>query len=184
MKKHPLPYHHLLDQIQLLIPPIAHELPVIQSLLKWILKTLKKDHQMHPMGWMLVHEGKLWQEEQTLKLIRIQECLKELQSPLHVLFIHVRTFTQHHKKIEEAIVALNGAFHEIPLIENELNKLREKPSLFDQPELTEQLFFFTERVREMLTKTSTLKQIMLDEMVQSLSLNIQDSLKKSIDQTS
>ena len=169
MRRTPLPHHNLLDQIQLNAVSLSHELPIVQSLIKWIQKTLHQKQDSHPIGWMFVSCSALSHSEQVEKIVGLNESLSQLRKSVKTLVIHVGSYAKHHKKIEKALFTLNDSFRKIPPIEHEIQLLKMNTSLFDEPDAVGYLLDYTEKTAEMLKKVSHLKQAIIDEVLHSLS---------------
>lgn len=165
-----MPHHDLLDKVQLSVIPIIHELPMMQSLLKWVKHMLDGKSQAHPMGWMLLSEDNWSQEAQIEKLSRLCHSVNELGKSLKPLMSNIQDFAKDHRKIERAIYTLHGAYREIPMIEPDIQLLKMGHTLYDNPDLVAHLFDYAEESSTTLTKASHLKQVLFDEIIDGLSI--------------
>lgn len=171
MKKKPLPHHDLLDRVQLAVIPIIHELPLIQSMLKWAKHITEGTTHSHPMGWMLISENDWSQERQIEKLSQLAHSTNELGKALKPLVSKLKEFHTEHQKIERAIFTLNATYREIPLIDPDIQLLKLGHSLFENPDLVAHLYQYVEKTSHMLTKAAYLKQVLFDDVINSLSVN-------------
>ena len=171
MRRKPLPHHQLLDRVQLAIIPVVHELPVIQSMLKWIKYIIDGKTHSHPMGWMLISENDWSQDRQIEKLTQLSHSTNELGKALKPLVCVLKEFAKDHQKIERAIFTLDASYKEIPLIDPDLQLLKLGHSLFESPDLVEHLYNYVEKTSTMLTKASYLKQILFEDVIEGLAIN-------------
>ncbi len=177
MSKKTLPHHDLLDQVQLNVILIVHELPMIQSLLKWVKYTAEGKHPSNPMGWMLLSDREWTHKEQIEKLSQLSNSVLELGKPLRLLQKGINAFSENHKKIERAIFTLNAAYAEIPFIETDIQLMKLGHSLFEDQELTSHFLLFSDKTSQMLKKASNLKQTILDEVIASLSFSTEEETR-------
>ena len=164
-----MPHHELLERVQLSVIPIVHELPPIQSLLKWVKHINEGKTQDHPMGWMVLSEENWSQEAQIEKLTRLCHSVNELGKSLKPLMSNVKDYEETHKKVERSIYTLHGAYREIPMIEPDIQLLRIGHSLYENPDLVDHLFNYADKTSTTLTKASHLKQVLFDEIMEGLS---------------
>ena len=171
MSHHPLPHHDLLDELQLCVVPIVHELPAVTSGIKWIRNALDGTHNNNPIGCMLFSDGTWSSEKQIEKLLRLNLSVKSLKKPLRQLYAGLKSFNKNHQKIERAIFAMNAVYREIPPIDSQIELLKLGQTLFEDPNLVMHLTDYVDKTSEMLKKASTLKHTIVNEVISSLSFS-------------
>lgn len=167
--KNPIPHQHLLDELQLLMLTIVHQLPVVSSMLKWAKATVDGKPIPGPMGWMMIVDPEWTNQDQINHLVALRQSVSELKKPLHQIMTHIQEFT-HIKPIERAIFALHRAYKELPIIEPEMELLKLGHNIFENKELIPNLVEYTEKVSKLQEKGSHLKQTVVHEIINRLSI--------------
>ena len=168
-----IPHHTVLDELQVAFLPIIQQLPIVQSMLKWA-NAISSEENPNQMGWMFANNGKWNTEDQTEAIFSLSYAFDQLSGPIRKTELHLAEF-QSHEKIGSSLEKLLAAYKEIPTIKSEIKLLKEGHSLFENPEAITHLITYTKALTKLQERSSHLKDIVIREVIDHLSLSIHQS---------
>jgi hypothetical protein len=172
MNKTYLPHQNLFDELQLSMIPIARDLLVINSLLKWVKSTVYGEDLSHNFAWMLSKQLASSPKKQIELLTSLRQSTRDFATPLKELMRHILEFSSF-KPVEKALIALHKSYLEVPQIDNEMHLLYLGTDLFQNKELLNKLLLFTEKLLEVKTLNQQLKKLLIDSLIQNLSFTLE-----------
>ena len=165
--KDSIPHASLLQDLQLGMLTIFHQLPIVSSMLRWAKAASEGGPMIGAMGWMIVVDPEWTKQDQIDHLTALRRSIIDLKAPLDELLLRLGDFS-HIQPLRKAITSFYNAYQELPLIEPELQLLQLGHNIFEDKAILPHLIDYIEKVSKLQEQGSHLKHLLVHEVINRL----------------
>jgi len=164
--------HLLLEELNVAMLPIAHQTPIVKSMLKWAKTAVEKPTESTtPRAWMLLMDGNWTNSAHIKNLTALKRSVQDLHPIAKKITEQMQLFSSH-KAIYKEIQSFTKCYRNLPVIEPEIQLLMMNHNLFDNKELLPNLLHYVSELEMLQITANNLKKLVLHDSIVHIDLHL------------